>query len=71
MMEFIKNKLNTSICKFLRDENGLGTVEIVIITAVLVGLALLFREQILKLLNTIMGKTFESAESILGCIFLK
>ena len=50
--------------KFIRDEKGLGTVEIVIITAVLVGLALLFRTQIIGFLNSILGRTFESADSI-------
>lgn len=37
--------LRRYIHQFIRDERGMGTVEIVIIVAVLVGLALLFREK--------------------------
>jgi len=49
---------------FIKDEKGLGTVEIVIITAVLVGLALLFRTQIIEFLNSILGRTFDRADTI-------
>lgn len=47
-----------------KEEEGMGTVEIVIITAILVGLALLFREQIITFLNSILSKTFTNGESI-------
>lgn len=47
-----------------KGEEGMGTVEIVIITAILVGLALLFREQIITFLNNILAKTFESGGGI-------
>ena len=57
------NNLKLKLRKEL-NEKGLGTVEIVIITAILVGLALLFREQIIQFLNTIIGKIFENAETI-------
>lgn len=50
--------------KLWKDEEGMGTVEIVIITAILVGLALLFREQIITFLNNILSKTFANGESI-------
>ena len=46
--------------KLWKDERGMGTVEIVIITAMLVGLALLFRDQIVTFLNNILAKTFEN-----------
>jgi Flp pilus assembly pilin Flp len=44
--------------KFFREEDGLGTVEIVIIIAVLVGLALIFRKQIYALVNQIFDRIF-------------
>lgn len=47
-----------------KNEEGMGTVEIVIITAILVGLALLFREQIITFLNNILSKTFENGNGI-------
>lgn len=52
------------LTKLWKDEEGMGTVEIVIITAILVGLALLFREQIISFLNSILEKTFENGDSI-------
>jgi len=50
--------------RIIENEKGLGTVEIVIITAILVGLALLFREQIITFLHNILGKTFSNADGI-------
>lgn len=41
---------------FLMEEDGLGTVEIVIIIAVLVGIALLFKNQIVAFVNNILNK---------------
>lgn len=46
------------IKKFIKEEDGLGTVEIVIIVAVLVGLALIFRKQIYALVNQIFDRIF-------------
>lgn len=40
---------------FLREEDGLGTVEIVLIIAVLVGIALLFKKHIVAFAAKIMG----------------
>ena len=42
----------------LRREEGMGTVEIVIIIAVLVGLALIFRDAILKFATGVMEALF-------------
>ena len=50
---------------FLRDKlraaEGLGTVEIVIIIAVLLSVALLFREQITSFAQELMDKVFDSS----------
>ena len=46
------------LCK---DESGLGTVEIVIIIAILVGLALIFRKQIFSFVNQLFERIFSSA----------
>ncbi|SHK07499.1 Flp1 family type IVb pilin [Paramaledivibacter caminithermalis] len=40
---------------FLKEEDGLGTVEIVLLIAVLVGLALLFKKHIVKFVADILG----------------
>jgi len=44
---------------FLREEDGLGTVEIVLLIAVLVGLALLFKNQIVDFVAKILGKVVD------------
>ena len=44
--------------RFLKEEDGLGTVEIVIIIAVLVGIALIFRDAIIKFVTGIMENVF-------------
>lgn len=49
---------------FIKDNRGLGTVEIVIIIAVLVGLALIFRDSIVDFTVRIMNKVFNSEDVI-------
>lgn len=41
--------------KFLKEEDALGTVEIVIILAVLVSIALIFRETIITYVRKLLG----------------
>ena len=43
---------------FLKEEDGLGTVEIVVIIAVLVGIALIFKDAIIKFVTGIMEGVF-------------
>lgn len=52
--------------RFLSDEDGLGTVEIVIIVAVLVGLAMIFRKQIFSFVNQIFERIFGDAGNVIG-----
>lgn len=49
------NKLK-SVKQFLTEEDGMGTVEIILIIVVLVGLVLVFKEQITKIVNSIFSK---------------
>lgn len=46
---------------FFMEEDGLGTVEIVVIIAVLVGLALIFRKQLYNLVDQIFSRIFNAA----------
>lgn len=41
---------------FLKEEDGMGTVEIILIIVVLVGLVWIFREQITEIVESIMDK---------------
>lgn len=42
--------------RFLREEDGMGTVEIILIIVVLVGLVIIFKEQITKVVESIFSK---------------
>lgn len=44
--------------RFWKDEDGLGTVEMVIIIAVLVGVALIFRKEVFKFVDNAMAGIF-------------
>lgn len=48
MKELVKN--------FIKEEDAMGTVEVVLIIVVLVGLAIIFRSQINSILNSIISK---------------
>ncbi|WP_432408059.1 Flp1 family type IVb pilin [Wukongibacter sp. M2B1] len=45
---------------FFKEEDGLGTVEIVLLLAILVGLALIFRKAIVGFVSSILGNTMET-----------
>lgn len=60
-----------NVCKNMamrlwRDESGMGTVEVVLIIVVLVGLVLIFQEQIKGLVETIFGKITSDTNTIIG-----
>lgn len=60
-MKGLINIYNFYMYKFskkLKKEDGLGTVEIVVIIAVLVGIALIFRDAIIKFAVDIMKSVF-------------
>ena len=41
---------------FLREEDGMGTVEVILIVVVLVGLVFIFKEQMTKIVDSIFSK---------------
>lgn len=45
--------------KFIKSQNGINTVEVVIILAIMVGLAIIFREQIGAFASNLMKAIFE------------
>ncbi|MBW7476549.1 multidrug transporter [Paenibacillus oenotherae] len=49
---------------FWRSESGLGTLEIVLIIAVIIILALLFKDWIIALIEKLMGKADDEANTI-------
>lgn len=42
--------------EFLREEDGMGTVEIILIVVVLVGLVIVFKEQITDIIESLFDK---------------
>lgn len=55
------NKIKESVKEFIKEEDGIGVVEIILIIVVLIGLVIIFKkqiEQIVKdILSTISGQT--------------
>lgn len=42
--------------QFLREEDGMGTVEVILIIVVLVGLVIIFKDQITNIVNDLFKK---------------
>ena len=57
--------MKNSIKKFWDSEDGMGVVEVVLITIVLVGLVVVFKKQITSLVNSILSKMTNQANKIL------
>ena len=49
---------------FLKEEDGMGTVEIILIIVVLISLVMIFKEQLTKLVETIFEKIVNQANKI-------
>ena len=49
---------------FLKEEEGMGTVEIILIIVVLIGLVLIFKKQITQVVNDIFDKITKQANTV-------
>ena len=58
------NVLKRAWKDFLADESGMGVVEIILIIVVLIGMVIIFKEQITTLVNNIWKSINENAEKI-------
>lgn len=63
-MNNIMNNIKREAKKFWNDEDGMGVVEVVLITIVLVGLVVLFKKQITDLVNSVLSKMTNEANKI-------
>lgn len=52
------------IMDFLKEEDGMGTVEIILIIVVLIGLVIIFKNQLNDLVNDIFSKMIKQANKI-------
>ncbi len=50
--------------EFIREESGMGTVEIILIIVVLVGLVIVFKTQITQIVNSIFSKITSQTNKI-------
>ncbi len=57
------NKMNR-FKRFISEENGMGTVEVILIIVVLISLVIIFKSQLTSLVNTIFNKINSTANSI-------
>ena len=53
----------TDLREFWNEEDGMGTVEMVLIIAALVAVALLFRNKIIEFIQTSLEKVFKGADT--------
>jgi Flp pilus assembly pilin Flp len=57
--------IRNEIRRFIKEEDGLNTVEIALILAVLVALALIFRDRITAFINSIIDAITGKGDSII------
>ncbi|MBD2867774.1 Flp1 family type IVb pilin [Paenibacillus arenilitoris] len=57
-------KLGQAVKAFWKKEDGLGTLEIILIIAVVIIIALLFKDWIVELIERLMGKADDEADKI-------
>lgn len=50
--------------QLLKEEDGMGTVEVILIIVVLVGLVIIFKEQITEIVNSIFSKITSQTKKI-------
>lgn len=49
---------------FLKEEDGMGTVEVILIIVVLIGLVIIFKTQLTQIVNNIFEKISSQSSSI-------
>ena len=49
---------------FLKEEDGMGTVEVILIIVVLVALVVIFKSQITKIVNSLFDKITEQTDKL-------
>lgn len=49
---------------FMKEESGMGTVEVILIIVVLIGLVIIFKSQLTQIVNSIFSKIASQSSSI-------
>ena len=50
--------------KFIREEDGIGTVEMILILVVLIGIVILFRDNLTKIVKNIFEKITKQSNTV-------
>lgn len=56
--------MKKNLKNFLREEEGMGTVEVILIIVVLIGLVIIFKTQLTQIVNSIFSKISSQSNSI-------
>ncbi len=56
--------MRKSFKDFIREEDGMGTVEVILIIVVLIGLVIIFKKQLTKIVNDIFSKISSQSSNI-------
>jgi Flp pilus assembly pilin Flp len=59
-----EKKMRNEFVEFMRQEDGVGVIEVVLILVVLIGLVIIFKEQITKLLNNIFKEIEKQSKEV-------
>ena len=66
MIEVKKERSLKGIKDFLREEEGLGTVEIILIIVVLIGLVIIFKNQLRSLVESVFEKITSDSNTVMS-----
>ena len=66
MNKLIKKSNLKGMRDFLREEEGLGTVEIILIIVVLIGLVIIFKTQLRSLVETVFEKITADSNTVMS-----
>ena len=58
------HQMRKSFKDFIREEDGMGTVEVILIIVVLIGLVIIFKKQLTKIVNDIFSKISSQSSNI-------
>jgi len=50
--------------RFMKDESGVGVVEVILILVVLIGLVIIFRDQLTSLMNGIFERIIQDSNAV-------
>ncbi len=63
-IESILSGIRERVTAVGKDERGIGVVEVILILVVLIGLVVIFRDQLTSLVNSIFGRIAEDANAL-------